>query len=74
LGDEKIYQGVPGGCNLTLSYVAASEGSYRGILPDDMEGIIERDWYYLFVKSEKGSTIRLDAVKWQAVYASLTIE
>lgn len=73
-GKEKAYLGVPGGCNITMSYIAASDGDYRGQLPDNMEGVIERSWYYLFIESIKTPTVRLDCVKWQATYSSLTTE
>ena len=47
-GKEKVYLGVPGGCNIAMGYIAASDGIYRGQLPDGMEGVIERSWYYLY--------------------------
>lgn len=70
-GNAKVYLGVPGGCNISMPYVSGSNGNYRGQLPDNMEGVIERLWYYLFIESVKAPTVRLDAVKWQATYSSL---
>lgn len=72
--EAKIYLGVPGGCNIAMSYVTGSDGNHRGILPDDIEGIVERLWYYLFIESKKSPTVKLDCVKWQATYSSLTVE
>lgn len=70
-GNAKVYCGVSGACNISMSYVADSSGNYRGHIPDDAKGIIERAWYYIFIESIKGTTKRLDCVKWQATYASL---
>ena len=74
VGNAKVYLGVPGGCNISMSYVSGSNGNHRGILPDDIEGLIERAWYYLFIESKKSPTVKLDCVKWLATYSSLTTE
>lgn len=73
VGHEVMYSGIEGGTNIAMSYISGTDGNYRGILPDDMKGIIERAWYYLFIESKKDDTARLDCVKWQATYSSLEI-
>ena len=41
LGTEEIYVGITNGTNLSLSYVAGSDGIYKGNLPDTLKGIHE---------------------------------
>lgn len=68
-GNEQIYVGIPNGCNITLTYVASSDGKYRGILPDTLKGLVEYSSsqtvssglaetgkYYLFVEAVKGTS------------------
>jgi len=67
-GAEKIYTGVPNGTNLPVNYVDASDGNYEGVLPDTLKGIVERDWYCLFVEAIKDTNRLTSRLKWKAVY------
>lgn len=62
-GNEQVYIGVEDGTNISLAYVAASNGNYRGILPDTLknlqiyeseqtvsEGLRESGLFYLFIE------------------------
>lgn len=80
LGTERVYHGVPNGTNITLPYVAASNGNYRGILPDDLErlveyassqttgGLSETGKYQLFLWAEKGASKTTKRVALQGAY------
>lgn len=61
-GNEYVFVGVPGGCNLSLTYIGA-DGKYQGILPDTIKnllnysarqtvssGLVTSGQYYLFIK------------------------
>ena len=50
-GRETLYIGIENGTNLSLSYVAASDGDYEGTLPNGLKGLVEDEAYWLFVKS-----------------------
>jgi hypothetical protein len=79
-GLEEIYIGISGGTELTLSYVAASNGLYRGILPDTLKGLAEYEEldtslgsvyagvYWLFVTSVSGAYQRMDRIECHAVH------
>jgi len=65
-GAERVYLGVPNGCDITLPYVTDSNGNYRGTLPDTMEGLVEygasvsggevKGNYFLFIWAEKDTS------------------
>jgi hypothetical protein len=62
-GRETLYIGIVNGTNLSLTYVATSDGDYEGLLPNNLKGLIENELidtsrgtvevgvYWLFVKS-----------------------
>ena len=78
-GLEEVYIGITGGTELTLSYVGASNGIYRGTLPYSLKGLQEykeidtslgsvfAGIYWLFVKCISGSNQRLDRLECHAV-------
>lgn len=82
LGTERVYEGVTNGTNITLPYVAASNGNYRGILPDTLlrlveyaysqttSGLSETGKYWLFVWAEKGASKTTKRIALQAGYSS----
>ncbi len=69
-GDEVVYVGIENGTNISLDYIAASNGNYEGYLPDTLLKMVEGDWYYLFIDIfEPTNSVRLTyALKWNAVY------
>lgn len=80
LGTERVYLGVPNGTNITLPYVADSEGDYRGILPDTLErlveyassqttsGLSESGKYWLFLWAEKDTSKTTKRIALQGAY------
>jgi len=81
-GNEQIFIGIEDGCNITLSYVAGSDGDYRGILPDTLKGLVEygssqtsgglveTGLYYLFVTATKGADKTSKRMALEAKYAT----
>lgn len=77
-GAERVYLGVPNGCNITLPYVTDSDGNYRGTLPDTMEGLVEYGAsvsggqvtgnYFLFMWAEKDTSKATKRIALQAGY------
>lgn len=78
-GTEKVYLGVPNGTDITLSFVAASEGNYRGVLPHTLEGLIEygtslatsdkvRGKYFLFLWATKDTSKATKRIAMRAGY------
>jgi len=67
-GDELIYVGVVSGVNISLSYVAASNGNYQGILPDTMKALAEAAWYWIKVVATKDTTNLVAMKKYQAIF------
>ena len=82
LGTEVIYVGVKNGTNLSLSYVAASNGIYQGVLPDTLQRIVEYSasqtyggktetgYFYLFVEAVKSTTRLTKRISLKAIYDS----
>ena len=82
LGTEVIYVGIANGTNISLSYVAASDGDYTGILPDTLERMVEYSasqtyggvtttgLFYLFVEAVKDTSRLTKRVSLQAIYDS----
>jgi len=67
-GAERVYAGVPDGCNINVPYTG-TPGQYRGILPDSMgrlrlydatqtvsSGVASTGQYYLFLSAVKGAS------------------
>ena len=67
-GNERVYLGVPGGCNVNVPYTG-TPGLYRGILPDTMgrlrlhdatqtvsKGVSSTGQYFLFLTAVKGAS------------------
>jgi len=68
-GNEEIYKGIINGTNISLQYVAASDGNYKGVLPDIVR-MFDSTYYYMFVAILAGATVLLFRKKWKAVYKS----
>ncbi len=56
------------GYQIAITYVAASDGTYRGTLPDDLH-LLEKDWYRVFTEVNASGTILLMQDRLQAVFA-----
>jgi len=81
LGMEKIYIGVPNGCNINLPYTD-TPGKYRGILPDTLARMVEYSasqtyggktetgLFYLFVEAVKDTSRTTKRIRLQVVYDS----
>lgn len=81
-GNERIFIGVPSGNGISLSYVADSDGVYKGNIPDTLGGLIEyvgtqtygelteTGLYYLFVEAVKDSARRTKRMALEAAYDS----
>lgn len=82
-GNEQVYVGVEDGTNISLAYVAASSGNYRGILPDTLknlrlyeseqtvtEGLVETGLFYLFIEAIHDSSRTTKRIEATAVYDS----
>jgi len=72
-GTEQIYVGVPFGTDISLTYVDGSDGNYQGVLPDTLKGLIERNWYFLFITAIKDTSRLTSKLKWKAVYHLSTV-
>lgn len=82
-GNELVFVGVEDGTNIALAYVAASNGVYRGILPDTLknlqvydsqqtvsEGLVETGLFYLFIEAIKGTSRTTKRIECTAVFDS----
>lgn len=69
VGMENVYEVIDNGNEVILSYVAASNGKYQGILEDTLK-FIEDVSYYIFVVIVKGSSKSTSRNKWKATYSS----
>ena len=82
-GNELVYIGVEDGTNIALAYVAASNGIYRGILPDTLknlqvydsqqtvsEGLVETGLFYLFIEAIKDTSRTTKRIECKAVFDS----
>ena len=82
-GNEQVYIGVEDGTNISLAYVAASNGVYRGILPDTLknlqiyesqqtvsEGLKESGLFYLFIEAIRDSSRTTKRIEATATYDS----
>ena len=80
-GLEDVYIGITGGTEVTLTYVTASNGTYRGTLPYTLKGLQEYEEldtslgsvfagiYWLFVKCVSGAYQRMDRIECHTVYS-----
>jgi len=66
--EENIYVGVLGGVDVTLDYVEASNGNYRGTLPDTMKNIDDDEQLFLFIKADKNTSDLLIRLRCKGVY------
>jgi len=82
-GNEQVGSGGEDGTNISLGYVAASSGVYRGILPDTLknlqlydsqqtvsEGLVETGLFYLFIVATKDTSVTTKRIEATAVYDS----
>ncbi len=81
-GNERIFVGMTDGVNINLPYVAASDGNYRGILPDTLKGMVEYSatqtfgeltttgLFYLFIEAVKGASRTTKRIGLEAKYDS----
>jgi len=79
-GYEQLYVAVPNAVALTVAYVAASDGIYKGTLPDTVKGLREYETidtgagrltlgeYYLFVTATKAALQRVFVAECKAVF------
>lgn len=54
-GEEEVFVGIEGGKEITLTYVPASNGEYKGTLPDDLKRYLRGNRHLLMVEAVKGA-------------------
>ena len=70
LGTEHVYEGIVGALNISVDYVAASNGNYEAILPNTAMTFYNIEYYMIFTVVDGASDLMIRK-KWRAAYANL---
>jgi len=66
-GEEEIFVGIIGGKDISLSYIADTDGDYKAVLPDTLRRVIRGKEHLLLVTVTKDSSTLVIA---ESIYAS----
>lgn len=69
MGDEVVFEGISGATNISLTHEEGdAEGYYDGILPDDMVGLVNDNYYWRIILITKATSILTVKQRCRAIY------
>lgn len=68
-GDEVVFEGVSGATDISLTHEEGdADGYYNGILPDDMVGLVNDNYYWRIILITKDTSVLTVKQRCRAVY------
>ena len=67
-GRETVQKAVTNARNISLSYIAASDGNYRGTIPDTVKLIEEDEYDLITTATDSNSNVLNDRKRWKVGY------